>query len=132
MFLIVNTSTGAVRPAPKPTTDIGVQDDTLARDEIIIDSTSQAYDPVQKRVVSISPVSIRHPIKRLRSIESRIAMLEADLAQQADSLLGFAATIEYLCQTHGKTLPVAIEEARARIRKMQAEPQEPEAGEAEA
>jgi len=120
MLILVNKSTGAVRPAPAADT-IGPQ--AADEDEILIDSTHQIYKPETGEVVEVPPWTPQVPAdfpSRLEALESRIATLEAQLAHQADSLLGVAVTIEYLVHLTGKTLSEVIEEARERIKTIEA------------
>jgi|GEM_PF-1196453 len=105
----------------------GTQIKGLEESEVLIDWETHLYDFNTGEVVPIQvPLSAQFNELRetlgshIETLESRLAMLEAQLAQQADSLLGFAATIEYLVYLTGKTLPEVIALARERIKTIEA------------
>jgi len=105
---------------------------SLAEDEVLIDWETHVYDFNTGEVVPIHvPLSqqfaeLRETLgSHIETLEGRIALLETAVSTQADSLLGFTVTIEYLVHLTGKTLPEVIAEAQERIREMEDE-QEPE------
>jgi len=95
---------------------------------IVLDWETHLYDFTSGEVVPIHvPLSqqfgeLRETLgKHIETLESRVAGLEAQLGQQADSLLGFAATIEHLVYRQGESLPEFIAQAQERIRNLDAQ-----------
>jgi len=118
-YFIVNKQTGEMRPAAPaleslvqtlPKEERGLDEQGTESDkapprpppspkplapetELLIDTSREVYNPETGEVIAITRPPRRHPLDhaaRIAALETRIAGLEAQLAAQADSLLGLA------------------------------------------